>query len=367
MVTPWRVAGLIVISVVCVLAVALWAVLKNPPEPDWRQAIADARAANDCERVFAVSSSAASMRVPGADDVWMQTFGAAALDGGAPGCAASWTALLDDDADAQAVEAFMADVQRFAESLDAPRSVYQPPGTLAVAMAALRGFEVLPGYTSGYRLEPVFAALSFAQRVRLAWLQMQCDAVWSIDKPNWRIVENDVRGDSQGAWQALDTQCGEAALTFVDDIGVDARGDLAQAVDTLLGYSGRLARSRYLSAHRLLVDRIVPAWAVGDADIVASLHDSAFSDLSYAVLDGHGPSMALYADMISKGVEQKHVERRMGVVFHDPDVSDAQYAFGLLTLAQAAGEDVSDDLARAAAGLSEAEQAAAVVWADGGK
>ncbi len=362
-------------TMVCLLVLALWLSLRPPPVPDWRQAIADAEAAGDCARVFSLSSSAASMRVPGAPPLWMQKFGRPILDGTAPACAGSWRALLDSggdgasadsiaSADPQELEAFKADVRRFAESWESAGPPNRPPSTLTVALAAVRGFELLPGYISGYRLEPTFTALSRAQRIRLAWLTLQCDAVWSIDKPNWRLVEVDVRADELGPWTALDTECGDAALRFAEDIGIKARGGKGVTVDMLLEYSGRLSRSRYLSAYRLLVEGIVRPYAVGHAEIIASLHESAYNDLAYAVLDGYGPSMTLYAQQILSGAERHHGGHRMSVIFNEPPLSDTQYAYGLLTLAQAAGEDVAQDLARAAVGLSEAEQVVAAEWAD---
>jgi len=376
-----RRVGYAVLGVAAVLLLAgagLWVALKPPPEPDWRQAIEQAQADGDCERVFAISSSAASVRVPGAMDLWMRIFGMPMLAGGGPGCAPSWRALLPGPADDESLAAFKDDVQRFAEGgtgrgagrgagdgagWGAARRV---PGTFATAFAALRGYELVPDYPSGYyRPEPVFAALGLRQRVRLAWLQLRCDAVWNADKPNWRIVEADIRGDMQGAWQAFDTRCGAAALALVAAIGPHARGGPGQAVDRLLDYSGRLTGSRYLSARRLLVDGIVRPYAAGEPEFVASLHMSAFSDLSFAILDGHGGAMALYGRMLMEGVEQRYGTRRMSAVFDRPDMSDTQYAFGLLTLAQVAGEDVEDDRARAAAALTEVEKAVVMDWVKG--
>lgn len=373
----WRGVVILGLGFGCLLILVLWILVRSPAEPDWRQAIAEADAADDCKRVFAVASSAASLRVSGAPELWMQRFGAAVLAGHPPDCANSWAALLEKERDAQGtqpavepevdaeeLQAFTANVAQFAVSFENAGPPYRPPGRLAVSLAALRGFEVLPGYVSGHRLEPTFAALTAVQRVMLAWHKLRCDAVWNIDKPNWRIVENDIRGDAQGPWQAFDTQCGQAALGLVDDIGVDARGAEGVAVDMLLDYSGRLARSRYVSAYRLLVDGIVRPYAADDDEIIASLHGSAYSDLAFAILEGHGPSMVLYARQLLNGKEQQHKVRRMGVLFYVASLSDTQYAFGLLTLAQAAGEDVSDDLARAAVGLGEEERAVAMAWAE---
>ncbi len=371
---PWWVTATLVLGGVCLLVAGLWLTLRPPPVPDWRQAVEDAQAAGDCPRVFGLLSSAASLRVPGAAPLWMEMFGRPILEDGAPACSGSWAALLRDAGDVPGtadpvvvdpgdLEAFRADVLRFAESWQNAGPAYRPPGTPAVALAALRGFEVLPGYVSGYRLEPTFAALSFALRVRLAWLTLRCDAAWSIDKPNWRLVEGDIRGDQLGRWTAFDSECGDAALRFAEDIGIKTRGGEGVAVDMLLEYSGRLSRSRYLSAYRLLVEGIVRPYAVGHTEIIASLHESAYNDLAYAVLDGYGPSMTLYAQQILSGAERHHGGHRMSVIFNDPLLSDTQYAYGLLTLAQAAGEDVAQDLARAEAGLNEAEQAAAAVWA----
>lgn len=373
---PWWVTGTLVLGGVCLLAFGLWLTLRPPAAPDWRQAIADAEAAGDCPRVFGLLSSAASLRVPGAGPLWMEMFGRPILEDGAPACIGSWAALLRNAGDVpgaadaavidpEELEAFRADVLRFAKSRQNAGPAYRPPGTPIVALAALRGFEVLPGYVSGYRLEPTFTALSLGQRAKLAWLTLLCDAVWSIDRPNWRLVEVDIRGDEQGPWTAYDTRCGEAALDLAKDIGVDARGGVGVAVDMLLDYSGRLTQSRYLSAHRLLVAGIIRPYAAGDKEIIASLHQSAYSDLAYAILDGHGPSMGLYAKQLMNGDEQRYVTRRMGVLFHDPALSDTQYAYGLLTLAQADGEDVEEDLARAEVMLSELEKTAAAVWSEG--
>ena len=97
---------------------------------------------------------------------------------------------------------------------------------------------------------------------------------------------------------------------------------------------------------------------------VAAARD-AFRSLGLLTWDGYGPALSFYGRLLLNGVPPDYADVSLVMIATDPPMSDGQYAYGLLTLAQTAGEDVEEDLARAEAGLTDAEKAAVMDWIGG--
>ena len=148
--------------------VGVWLHMRPPPPPDWRAAVAQAEAAGDCARVFQISLTAAGVRVPGADEVWMTRFGRPLLAGKAPVCAAAWRDLLPAGAGDAQTGRFLADTRALALGFEETPVVRSGVGPWRAARAALGGREAITEPDGGIRLTPSFpdSILVFLRKTR---------------------------------------------------------------------------------------------------------------------------------------------------------------------------------------------------------
>lgn len=243
------------------------------------------------------------------------------------------------------------------------------PGRLTSFYYDVRGYRVRV-FSDSVGLSREYMDLSLGHRAAYAMWQLTCGhALGRHGRPRWPTLEVSVRGYfdldvDAGPWAEFERRCSRRALALARNIGLDAPAPRNVVADEMLAAARALPDGQYLWASRALAEgKFGPYEPQSIEDRVDFMRD-VFRTLGLLVWDGHGPTLALYGWHLLDGMPPEYDGVKLGMLAADPPLSDIQYAYGLLTLARAAGEDVAQDLARAEAGLNEAERVAAAEWAE---
>jgi len=366
----FRLAGLTVAAfVLAVIAgtggLMLYAAAIQPRPVDWQAAVQHAIDAGACDEAGLLAQDAAYAGVAEGADVFARIVSQA---GDSP-CSIRWSPELQDRWPTQ--EAYAAHLAAGADALrldaDLFRGAQFGPGRLMGFFYALRGYRVR-AFSNEFSLTAEYEDVPIGQRAAYAIWQLTCGyALGRHDRPRGPALEVSVRGYfnldvDAGPWVVFKRRCARRALALVQDIGLDAPAPQNELAHDLLTAARALPEGQYLWASRALAEgKFGPYEPQSIEDRVDVMRD-VFRTLGLLVWDGHGPTLALYGRHLLDGMPPEYDGIKLGMLAAHPPLSDIQYAYGLLTLAQAAGEDVEEDLARAAAGLTEVEKAGALAW-----
>lgn len=370
----FRLAGLTATTfVLAVIAgtggLMLYAAAIQPRPVDWQAAVQHAVDAGACDDAGLLAQDAAYAGVAEGADVFARIVSQA---GDSP-CPIRWRQELDYLWPTE--EAYSAHLTDMADSLRLNAGVYgggqsNAPGRLASFYYDVRGYRVRV-FSDSIGLSREYMDMLLGHRAAYAMWQLTCGhALGRYDWPRWPTLEVSVRGYfdldvDAGPWAVFERRCAGRAMALAQDIGLDAPAPRHVVADEMLTAARALPEGRYLWASRALAEgKFGPYQPQSIEDRVDFMRD-VFRTLGSLVWDGHGPTLALYGRHLLNGMPPEYDAIKLGILAADPPLSDIQYAYGMLTLAQAAGEDVAQDLARVEAGLNEAEQAAAAEWAEG--
>lgn len=340
------------------------------PEPvDWRAAIEHAIEGGECDTAAVLANDAAYARIAEGADVFGQLVSAA---GDSP-CPLGWP---EDQADLWPTEdAYFAHLAEAANTLRSHAAFYTDrqsaaPGRVTSFFYDLLGYRVRM-FGTHVNFGDEYQHVPFGQRLDYAVWQLRCGhALGRFDRPNWPTMETGVRGyfdleTETGPWAVFERDCAEWALSLALDLGLDAPGPVGALAEEVFNAARALNDAQFLWASRALAEGKFGLYEPQSAEDRVDFMRDVFRTLGLLVWEGHGPTLALYGRHLLDGMPPEYDGIKLGMLAADPPLSDTQYAYGLLTLAHAAGEDVADDLARAKEGLSQVDLAAAVEWADG--
>lgn len=347
----------------------LYAAAMQPRPVDWQAAVQHAVDAGACDDAGLLAQDAAYAGVAAGADVFARIVSQA---GDSP-CPVRWRPELEHLWPTE--EAYFAHLAEAANALHLSADVYgggqsNAPGRLASFYYDVRGYRVRV-FSDSIGLSREYMDIAFGHRVAYAMWQLTCGhALGRHDRPRWPTLEISVRGYfdlevDAGPWAVFERRCAGRALALARDIGLDAPAPRHVVADEMLTAGRALPEGQYLWASRALAEGKFGPYAPRSIEDRVDFMRDVFRALGLLVWDGHAPTLALYGRHLLDGMPPEYDAIKMVMLAADPPLSDIQYAYGMLTLAQAAGEDVTQDLARAEAGLSGAERVAAAEWAEG--
>jgi len=361
-------AGVVLTSVAAIGGLMLYAAAIQPPPVDWQSAVQHAIDAGACDDAGLLAQDAVYAGVAEGADVFARIVSQA---GDSP-CPIRWSPALQDRWPTQ--EAYADHLAAGADALrldaDLFRGAQFGPGRLMGFYYALRGYRVR-AFSNEFSLTAEYEDVPIGQRAAYAIWQLTCGyALGRHDRLRGPALEVSVRGYfnldvDAGPWVVFKRRCARRALALVQDIGLDAPAPQNELADDLLTAARALPEGQYLWASRALAEGKFGPYAPQSIEDRVGFMRDVFRTLGLLVRDGHGPALALYGRHLLDGSPPEYDAIKMAMLAADPPLSDIQYAYGMLTLARAAGEDVGDDLAGAAETLSEAERGAALAWAEG--
>jgi len=352
------------------MAALVWRTLP-PAQPDWRLAFEGLVTEGACYEASRLASNVARADVIEAAEL----FQALATQDPDSLCRPLWTPELanswptEDALLSEMRTAAASQGARLSELADQRRWV---PGRIEAFFHDLAGRSVTTSPDSVFVYD-AFDETPLSARWRHAWWQFTCGhALGRFNQPRWVWVESTLfwlrHPDGTPAqreiepWYVFEQTCAASALDLARVLGLDAPGQLGDLAEHMLFEAQASREAQLLSITRALIHgKFGYASPQTKEERVAAARD-AFRSLGLLTWDDYGPALSFYGRLLLNGVPPDYEDVSLVIIATDPPLSDGQYAYGLLLRAQAAGEDVEDDRARAAAALTEVEKAGALAW-----
>lgn len=355
------------------MSALLWRTLP-PALPDWRLAFEGLVAEGACYEASRLASDVAGADVIEAAELFQAL---AAQDPDSP-CRPLWRPELANSWPTE--EALLSEMRmaaasqgaHLAELVDQRRWA---PGRIGAFFHDLAGRSVTTSPDSVFVYDAFDETPLFA-RWQHAWWQFTCGhALGRFNRPRWVWVESTLfwlrHPDGTPAqreiepWYVFEQTCAASALDLARELGLDAPGQLGDLAEHLLFEAQASREAQLLSITRALIHgKFGYASPQTKEERVAAARDALLS-LGLLTWDEYGPALSFYGRLLLNGGPPDYEDVSLVMIARDPPLSDGQYAYGLLLRAQAAGEEVEEDLARAEAGLTDAEKAEVMDWVEG--